>query len=136
EPKHPYTRALLRSIPTMRAGRRREHLSAIRGMVPHPLNRPEGCPFHDRCDHAIPGTCDVSFPARADFAPEHLSYCHLYSPAGEPVHPGAATDDGTMITAGQDGEQALDAPTDATNGRRPHPGQAPSHPELVEGPPV
>jgi peptide/nickel transport system ATP-binding protein len=92
EPKHPYTRALLRSIPTMRAGRRREHLNAIRGMVPHPLNRPDGCPFHDRCEHVMPGICDATFPVRADFGASHLAFCHLYSEAGEPIHPGAAGD--------------------------------------------
>jgi len=51
-PKHPYTRALLRSIPRMRA-RSRERLIPIAGAVPHPYDRPTGCPFHPRCPNAF-----------------------------------------------------------------------------------
>ncbi len=56
-PKHPYTRALLRSIPKLgmtRGGR----LDTIRGIVPNPYNRPVGCPYHTRCDYFMPGKCD------------------------------------------------------------------------------
>ena len=60
-PRHPYTRALLRSVPRLGSGRRRR-VPAIEGQVPHPLHRPAGCPFHPRCDEAIAGTCDVSAP--------------------------------------------------------------------------
>jgi peptide/nickel transport system ATP-binding protein len=56
-PKHPYTRALLRSIPDIRA-QPRTKLATIAGSIPHPLNRPAGCPFHPRCPDAIAGTCD------------------------------------------------------------------------------
>jgi peptide/nickel transport system ATP-binding protein len=61
DPRHPYTKALLRSVPTVgpRAHRR---LATIRGIVPHPYNRPPGCPFHARCDAAMPGKCDVIVP--------------------------------------------------------------------------
>src|SRR5690606_27113218 len=45
DPKHPYTKALLESIPTMGAGTR-QRMKQIRGSVPHPLNRPKGCPYH------------------------------------------------------------------------------------------
>jgi peptide/nickel transport system ATP-binding protein len=61
-PQHPYTQALLRSLP-MVGKRSREHLATIRGMVPHPYNRPTGCPFHTRCDKFIPGHCDADLPA-------------------------------------------------------------------------
>ncbi|HEX3816392.1 MAG TPA: ABC transporter ATP-binding protein [Mycobacteriales bacterium] len=60
-PQHPYTQALLRSLP-MVGKRSREHLATIRGMVPHPYNRPPGCPFHTRCDKFIPGHCDTDLP--------------------------------------------------------------------------
>jgi len=60
-PQHPYTQALLRSLP-MVGKRSKQHLATIRGMVPHPYNRPRGCPFHTRCDKAIPGRCDVELP--------------------------------------------------------------------------
>jgi peptide/nickel transport system ATP-binding protein len=61
DPKHPYTRALLRSVPAVGTGARRR-LDPIRGMVPGPFHRPAGCPFHPRCDHAVPGTCDTVVP--------------------------------------------------------------------------
>ncbi|WP_084794584.1 ABC transporter ATP-binding protein [Pseudoponticoccus marisrubri] len=60
-PKHPYTRALLESVPRIgQIGRGR--LPAIRGMVPHPLARPSGCTFRTRCDHAMAGLCDQREP--------------------------------------------------------------------------
>lgn len=47
-PKHPYTKALLESIPRVDfTGHKR--LASIEGIVPHPFNRPAGCPFSDRC---------------------------------------------------------------------------------------
>ncbi len=61
-PQHPYTRALLASVP--RIGMEKQHrLPAIRGMVPHPLARPTGCSFRTRCDSFMPGVCDVAQPA-------------------------------------------------------------------------
>ena len=60
-PQHPYTRALLRSVPRLGAGRQRR-VPTIEGHVPHPLHRPPGCPFHTRCDEAIAGTCDTIPP--------------------------------------------------------------------------
>src|SRR5690606_21002088 len=70
DPKHPYTRALLRSMPDLFT-RRRDRLATIRGTVPHPLRRPTGCPFHDRCDFAIPGVCDVVEPPTVRFDDGH-----------------------------------------------------------------
>ena len=62
DPQHPYTRALLRSLP--KVGRQRTtRLTAIQGNVPHPLQRPAGCPFHPRCAFAVGGICDVVTPA-------------------------------------------------------------------------
>ena len=57
DPLHPYTQALLRSIPIL--GRSRSgRLDPIVGMVPDPYNRPAGCAFHPRCGKRIPGRCD------------------------------------------------------------------------------
>jgi len=56
-PLHPYTEALLRSIPLLgqsRLGR----LDPISGMVPDPYNRPPGCAFHPRCSRFVAGKCD------------------------------------------------------------------------------
>ncbi len=64
-PQHPYTQALLESVPRIGSQRRRR-LPAIRGMVPHPLARPSGCPFRTRCDHAMAGVCDVNVPELID----------------------------------------------------------------------
>lgn len=78
DPKHPYTRSLLRSIP--RLGLEKRHrLEAIRGMVPSPFNRPAGCPFHDRCDEFMPGVCDELVPPPEPLGPGREARCLLYS---------------------------------------------------------
>jgi peptide/nickel transport system ATP-binding protein len=76
EPVHPYTRALLRSIPRLgqRKGRR---LDSIRGMVPDPFNRPAGCPFHPRCDQFMPGRCDQVLPPIVGLGPSQDARCLL-----------------------------------------------------------
>jgi peptide/nickel transport system ATP-binding protein len=61
-PKHPYTRALLRSIPSVQAPSHSK-LPTISGSIPHPFNRPSGCPFHPRCPSFMPGVCDTREPA-------------------------------------------------------------------------
>ena len=61
-PRHPYSRSLLRSVPDMRAAPR-QRLATIGGAVPQPNDRPAGCPFHPRCPEVMPGRCDVSPPA-------------------------------------------------------------------------
>ncbi|AXK46288.1 ABC transporter ATP-binding protein [Brachybacterium saurashtrense] len=120
DPKHPYTRALLQSIPT--GGKTdgvRRPLTAIRGMIPHPQNRPTGCPFHNRCDFAVPGVCDVQLPPTALFDDHHLANCHLYDEQGDGVHPGAAVD-GTVLGASSaptPGEEPAAAGDDRTTPR-------------------
>ncbi|WP_237155263.1 ABC transporter ATP-binding protein [Oryzibacter oryziterrae] len=75
-PKHPYTRALLQSIP--RLGQKRVHrLKTIPGMVPDPFNIPAGCVFHPRCEHAVAGRCDVAEPASRTFDGGQIARCHL-----------------------------------------------------------
>ena len=76
-PRHPYTQALLRSIPRMRA-RSRERLTPIAGAVPHPYDRPSGCPFHPRCPDFIPGTCDRESPRLRPVEGQHAVSCFLY----------------------------------------------------------
>jgi oligopeptide/dipeptide ABC transporter ATP-binding protein len=81
EPKHPYTQALLRSIPklgsktTNAAGR----LASIRGTVPDPYALPRGCPFHPRCQDVIRGVCDVQDPPLFEVGTGHTARCHLYA---------------------------------------------------------
>ncbi|MEO1019789.1 MAG: ABC transporter ATP-binding protein, partial [Pseudomonadota bacterium] len=80
-PKHPYTQALLRSIP--RLGGSREPLAAIRGMVPHPSRRPAGCKFHPRCDAFMAGRCDRIEPQPTAVGADHMARCLLYDNAQE-----------------------------------------------------
>jgi peptide/nickel transport system ATP-binding protein len=61
-PKHPYTQALLRSIPSVDSAPR-VSLPTISGSIPHPFNKPRGCPFHPRCEKFMAGKCDVRTPA-------------------------------------------------------------------------
>ncbi len=77
DPKHPYTRALMNSIP--RLGQQRvDRLESIRGMVPDPYNLPPGCPFHPRCNSFMPGVCDASEPETIEVGPGHEVKCFLY----------------------------------------------------------
>ena len=80
-PKHPYTQALLRSIPHIRS-QSRQRLASIAGFVPHPYNRPPGCPFHPRCASFMPGVCDRREPDLQQVGDKHAVSCFLYqSPA-------------------------------------------------------
>ncbi|MEZ4861687.1 MAG: ABC transporter ATP-binding protein [Caldilineaceae bacterium] len=78
DPKHPYTQALLRSIPKFTGRKERQRLDSIRGMVPDPLNRPGGCPFHSRCDEFMPGKCDQIVPPRVRLDGGREVRCLLY----------------------------------------------------------
>ena len=77
DPKHPYTKALLGSIP--KVGARRGDLVAIEGMVPSPFRRPQGCPFHTRCGERIEGVCDAEEPGVTHFDRDHVARCWLYA---------------------------------------------------------
>ncbi len=77
DPRHPYTRALLRSIPRIRS-RTRERLSPIAGAVPHPYDRPPGCPFHPRCAEFMAGRCDREAPRLRAVGDHHIVSCFLY----------------------------------------------------------
>ncbi len=76
--KHPYTRALLRSIPAITAPSRIK-LHTITGSIPHPYNRPSGCPFHPRCPERIRGLCEVKEPALRDLGNGQSVSCFLYA---------------------------------------------------------
>ena len=83
-PRHPYTQALLRSIPSVLA-EPRSRLTTIAGSIPHPYARPPGCPFHPRCQNFMPGTCDRSAPPVTRLDPEHEVRCFLYEAPAEAV---------------------------------------------------
>ncbi|UFU07380.1 ABC transporter ATP-binding protein [Ruania halotolerans] len=79
-PRHPYTRALMGSIPTLGHTRRSAgRLTTIRGTVPHGAHRPTGCSFHPRCDVAVAGLCEVAAPRTLDDG-ARLIECHRWDP--------------------------------------------------------
>jgi peptide/nickel transport system ATP-binding protein len=75
--KHPYTQALLRSIPSIHSTARTE-LPTIAGSIPHPYNRPAGCPFHPRCPDFMPGVCDKTEPGLTVMGDGQAVSCFLY----------------------------------------------------------
>ncbi|MBL8117007.1 MAG: ABC transporter ATP-binding protein [Anaerolineae bacterium] len=76
-PRHPYTQALLKSIP--RIGKKAKHrLESIQGSVPVPINTPTGCGFVSRCPVAIHGLCDRVNPPLVPVDNGHSVRCFLY----------------------------------------------------------
>lgn len=80
-PQHPYTQALMASIPRVRK-LRGERLHAIRGSVPVALNPPACCAFAPRCPDFMPGRCDVQMPELVETAPGHKVRCFLFAEDG------------------------------------------------------
>jgi peptide/nickel transport system ATP-binding protein len=77
DPKHPYTRLLLASIPTV-GKKSKAALATIKGSVPSPFDLPSGCVFHPRCPDFMPGKCDVITPEQAEVSPGRYARCLLY----------------------------------------------------------
>jgi oligopeptide/dipeptide ABC transporter ATP-binding protein len=77
EPAHPYTRALLESIP--RFGVRRERLTAIAGQPPDLARLGAGCAFAPRCPDAFDRCAET--PPEATITPGHAARCWLHVPA-------------------------------------------------------
>ena len=82
-PRHPYTKALLRSIPSLHPDTRTP-LPVIAGALPHPLNRPSGCPFHPRCDERMPERCTTAVPALQASGPHQSVSCFRFSDLAAP----------------------------------------------------
>lgn len=72
--KHPYTQGLLRSVP-QRQGGSRERLVPIEGSPPDLLDPPPGCPFMDRCPHAMPKCAEL--PPHFEIKEGHRALCWL-----------------------------------------------------------
>jgi oligopeptide/dipeptide ABC transporter ATP-binding protein len=70
--KHPYTQALLASLPNRE--KRGQRLYSIPGTVPNPAYKPGGCPFHPRCQHAIQ-TCREQYPGMCAYGNGHHARC-------------------------------------------------------------
>jgi oligopeptide/dipeptide ABC transporter ATP-binding protein len=74
-PHHPYTRALLASVPASHP-RGRSRAAAVEGDLPSPLAPPPGCRFHTRCPRVM-DRCRTEDPPAADAGPGHRSWCFL-----------------------------------------------------------
>jgi oligopeptide/dipeptide ABC transporter ATP-binding protein len=75
DPRHPYTQGLMKSIPSL-ATTGKERLIPIKGVVPDPLEAPQGCGFEPRCPHTME-ICKVQIPPLKQVAPGHLAACWL-----------------------------------------------------------
>jgi oligopeptide/dipeptide ABC transporter ATP-binding protein len=80
DPKHPYTRGLLKAVPTRHT--ERGALMGIDGSIPNLVNPPTGCRFHPRCSHAM-DACRSAVPPSVQVGNLHTAECVLY--AGEAV---------------------------------------------------
>jgi len=76
DPKHPYTKGLLDSMPRLDAPRK-TRLSTISGQVPGLMDLPPGCRFQNRCPHAME-RCHTEVPKDLMVSASHLVACHLY----------------------------------------------------------
>jgi oligopeptide/dipeptide ABC transporter ATP-binding protein len=76
-PLHPYTKALLKTIPIV--GVEREKLHVIEGAVPNLIYPPSGCRFHPRCPNRFE-PCDSVIPSSIEIEPNYYLACHLYDP--------------------------------------------------------
>jgi peptide/nickel transport system ATP-binding protein len=81
DPKHPYTQALLKSIPTLGKKKTGERLASIAGMTPDPFNLPTGCVFHPRCPLFMAGRCDKVAPTWKEVSQDHYASCLLFEEA-------------------------------------------------------
>jgi peptide/nickel transport system ATP-binding protein/oligopeptide transport system ATP-binding protein len=79
-PKHPYTQALLASLPNRE--KRGQRLYSIPGTVPNPAYKPSGCPFHPRCQHAIQA-CREHYPGMCDYGDGHHARCPVLFDGGK-----------------------------------------------------
>jgi len=75
-PKHPYTKALLYSIPVPDP-EIKEKKDILMGDVPSPINPPSGCRFHPRCSECI-SKCSKIEPEFKEISKDHYVACHLY----------------------------------------------------------
>lgn len=74
-PRHPYTRFLLESVPQPDPTLRDEERALLSGEASSPVNPPDGCRFHPRCPYAD-ARCKTEKPDLVEMAPGHLCACH------------------------------------------------------------
>ena len=76
DPRHPYTVALLSSIPTTDVDALKKERIILEGNIPSPVRPPEGCKFHTRCYMACE-KCKVVPPPYEEVSPGHFVACHF-----------------------------------------------------------
>lgn len=76
-PKHPYTKSLLNSVPVI-SREKRENKKLLQGDVPSPRNLPDGCKFHTRCPEVLE-ICKTCNPTVRSFENNHTVRCNLYN---------------------------------------------------------
>jgi peptide/nickel transport system ATP-binding protein len=77
-PAHPYTRGLLKAVPTLATDRMRP-LQTIEGTVPSPQTAPPGCPFEPRCELRVQ-QCSSALPPLLEVSPGHWARCPVLNP--------------------------------------------------------
>lgn len=77
EPKHPYTKALLSSVPELNTNNNKEKIQ-LQGELPSPEKLPNGCKFHTRCPFVM-DKCKTECPQEIEFTPTHKCKCFLYN---------------------------------------------------------
>ena len=103
-PKHPYTEALMSSIPPDDPEISMKRLF-IKGEQPSPINPPSGCPFHPRCKYADDGRCRTEVPEFREVFPGHFVACHY---AESLDLKGALKQDMTAIIKGEGKNRTID----------------------------
>jgi oligopeptide/dipeptide ABC transporter ATP-binding protein len=84
QPQHPYTRALLETLPDL-GGEDKGRLRSISGQPPNLMEAPSSCPFAPRCRHSF-DRCLVANPQRRDVSPGHDVACFWDATTGENLH--------------------------------------------------
>jgi oligopeptide/dipeptide ABC transporter ATP-binding protein len=77
DPKHPYTRALMRAVP--KPDPRAKDRIVLHGEVPSPINPPSGCRFHPRCPEQMGDICRDKEPHQITLPDGTHVACHLYA---------------------------------------------------------
>lgn len=75
-PSHPYTKALLEAIPSVKNSKKT--LLEINGFVPNLINPPSGCRFNTRCSYMISNVCNKEFPKKFVIEEGQEVWCHLF----------------------------------------------------------
>jgi peptide/nickel transport system ATP-binding protein len=115
-PKHPYTRGLMRSIPRLTTDI--DRLSVIEGSVPNPAALPSGCSFHPRCPHATE-ECTEYDPELREVAPDREVAC-IHARGYDRTDPTAAptTDTDRRSDSGDSGDPTPDTVASTDGGDR------------------